>query len=113
MIHVGWSRSTMALASWRSSAQLTSQFGPSGFAARRSSALSPVDNSPVLDCVISGAEGSHNTFSGNLAFNVYLQDCQDGNDATHNFWGVANPDRILASKSTSRSNTRCRVVNAS
>ena len=55
---------------------------------------SPVDNSPALNCTISGASADFNTFAGNLAFNVYLQDCQDAVDATYNFWGVANPARI-------------------
>jgi len=51
---------------------------------------SAADNSPLLDCTLSGAAASYNTFSGSLAFNVALQDCNDGVNATHNFWGAVN-----------------------
>ncbi|MEW6071204.1 MAG: right-handed parallel beta-helix repeat-containing protein [Planctomycetota bacterium] len=55
---------------------------------------SSLNNTPALACAISGAAAQFNTFTGSLAFNVYLQDCDDDTNATYNFWGVANPARI-------------------
>ena len=55
---------------------------------------SDLDNSPVLDCTISAGATDYNTFTGSGTFNVYLQDCNDDVDATHNFWGAVSPALI-------------------
>lgn len=51
-------------------------------------------NAPVLDCTLSSDPGAYNTFTANLSFNVFLQDCNDDIDATHNFWGAVSPALI-------------------
>ncbi|MEW6744551.1 MAG: right-handed parallel beta-helix repeat-containing protein [Planctomycetota bacterium] len=52
------------------------------------------DPSPVVDVLLSGDQTLYNTLTDTISFNVYLEDCNDDIDATWNFWGVANPNRI-------------------
>ena len=54
------------------------------------------NNSYALNCTISGAAPLYNRFIGNLLFNLYLQDCNDNVDATHNVWGAVTPSVIEA-----------------
>ncbi len=51
-------------------------------------------NHPLLDCTLSGAATDYNTFTGSVAFNVELIDCDDDVDAQHNFWGAVSPALI-------------------
>ena len=52
------------------------------------------DNTPLLNCTLSSDASLYNTFTGSGSFNVYLEDCNDAVDATHNFWGAVSPALI-------------------
>ncbi len=56
----------------------------------------PALNTPVLSCTLSSDANEYNTFYGSGSFNVFLQDCNDNVDATHNFWGAVNSALIEA-----------------
>lgn len=49
---------------------------------------------PHLSCVLSGAADQHNTFTGSVSYNLYLESCNDDVGATHNSWGAVSPALI-------------------
>ena len=54
----------------------------------------PADSSPILNGTLSGDASLYNTFTGSISLNVLLQDCDDDQDATHNFWGAVSTTLI-------------------
>jgi len=52
------------------------------------------NSSPVLSCELSGEAATYNTFTGSLAYNLYLEVCDDDVAARHNAWGVVAPALI-------------------